>query len=199
MSRHFYLEKSSSGRERVVISKRPRSHACHCSNENGYFVISRNDWNLHLERERLLEEAKKDLISERDKLKASVLAAGAADQAKVENLELAKLQAQYKCLLMDNDMLRNGMEKAERKANLRLDEEERLKEDISCLEKKNKKLQVEKSDLRLRLERLSEQVDQSCNRRVAELRRDLEFWRDDCSSWKSKFEDAKVKLCSLDS
>lgn len=195
MSRRWYLETTPSGKQQFISIKRSRSHGHHHHHhrhEHDTFKVGREEWNRLVERERCLDETNKSLVCEVSALKAS-LSTAQAEAHHLCHVVVPQLQGQINVLCADNDALRRSVDNAGQNSSRHCREEERLKQTIDKLEKDKDDLKKENADLREKVKCLSRQVEQGCGRRLSDLLRDVDYWKDQCRYWKSKFEDMRQR------
>jgi chromosome segregation ATPase len=188
MSRRFYIETSASGKQQFVSINRSRYHDHHVEHE--YYKVSVDEWNHLKERERCLDETNKSLIAEVSALKAG-LAAAQGEAHHLCHVVVPQLQHQVHLLSADNDALRKSLDNAAQNEGKHCREEEKLKETIDKLEKEKKELKDENHTLKDKIKSLQRQVESGCSRRMTELIREVDYWRDQYRYWKDKYEDAK--------
>ena len=203
MSRRFYLETTSSGKEQFVSIRRSRSHHHHHSHhdhghhhhqhhrhhDRDYYKVGIDEWNRLKERERTLEETTKSLQDQVASLKKS-LATAQADHHHLCHVVVPQLQNQVHVLSEDNEALRKSLDNACGNEDRHSREEERLKALVEKLEREKKELQDDNASPRDRLNCRLPRGD-SCDRR--ELLREIDYWRDQLRYWKSKHEDTEKK------
>lgn len=202
MSPKFYLDTNSSGKPHFVKIKRSRSH--HHPHHHGdhlhhhhehrhhtrrhshweeeycrpeYYKVSREEWNVLKERERLLDENNKALLEENKCLRGNV-AAVQEEVTRLQHCVVPELQGRNDTLFAENVSLRRSVDTAAAHASKHHVELERLQCKIDKLERDYKKVDEENCDLRSRIRNLTRQLDQSCNRRVQELLKDVRYWKD---------------------
>lgn len=156
--------------------------------------MSVEEWNILKERERVLDEQNRSLVGENKTLSAS-LSAAQAEIHRLENCVIAELQTQNNTLYADNQSLRRSIDNATEQAAKQCAEIEKLQCKVDKLEKENKETKDENCDLRSRIRSLSRQLDQSCNRRLSDLGRELEHWKNEARCWKLRFEGVDRRLC----
>lgn len=200
MSPRFWVETKPTGEKQFVL-KRSHSHGHrhHHHHDHGheYFKVdhhghhkvTRDEWKSLLERERVLEESNIGLATENHSLKSN-LAAAQADANRLSAL-VPQLQTQISALYADNESLRRSIDNAGEHSARHYREVERLEHKVDKLEKEKKDVKDENADLRVRLRALSRQLDEGFNRRVDDLVRDVDYWKAQCRSWKSKFDDLR--------
>ncbi|KAM4060087.1 hypothetical protein HRG_002302 [Hirsutella rhossiliensis] len=204
MSRRWYFETAPSGKEQVISVKRTRSHRHHHRHHRHHdpdvYRVSRDEWDGLVERERCLAETNRSLADEANGLRAS-LAAAQAEAHNLSNVVVPQLQGQINALSADNEALRLSVDNVARQSC----EEERLRQiidrlenDKCCLEKarcslerENADLKTENASLRGRIRCPSRPMEPGCGRRLPDLSRDAEYWKDQCRQWRSKFEDTR--------
>lgn len=195
MSRYHYLETLTDGRQQYVTVKRTKSyHHHHHSHKCEYYKVRRDEWNNLVERCRLLEDNNRSFAADNDTLRSSLSAVKAEAQRLGQTV--AQLQGQNSSLCAENQSLRRSLDNTgDHSASHR--ETDRLRHKIDRLEKENKDILDKNEDLRFRVHELSKQVDQSINRRVADLTRDVEYWKTQCGVWKTKYKDLRAEHISL--
>lgn len=161
-----------------------------------YYKVSVEEWNILKERERCLDEQNRSLVDENKALRTS-LSAAQADVHRLEHCVVPELQARNDALYADNQSLRRSIDNATEQAARHHAEMEKLRCRNDKLEKEAKDAREEACDLRDRIRHLTKQLDQSCNRRVAELARDVARWKEETRYWKSKFEDLERRHCEM--
>ncbi|KZZ91525.1 hypothetical protein AAL_06761 [Moelleriella libera RCEF 2490] len=199
MSRRFYLETTPTGKKQFVSVKRSRSdghdgHHYHhhnpCLETQDYYKVKVDEWNRIKERERCLENANACLAMEINTLKAAlVVSQGEAHQ--LQQVVIPKLQDQVKVLVTDNENLRKSLDKACQSEAGHGREEEKLKQTVEGLEREKKEIKEENSSLKGKVEHLKRQVEQGCGRRVSELIREIDQWRERSRYWKGRYEETK--------
>jgi predicted nucleic acid-binding Zn-ribbon protein len=70
---------------------------------------------------------------------------------------------------------------------------ERLNLIIAKLDAENKEFKEENADLKIRVKALSKQLDQSFNRRIADLTKELEYWKENARGVRSRYEDIRQR------
>ncbi|KAG9256410.1 uncharacterized protein F5Z01DRAFT_509387 [Emericellopsis atlantica] len=198
MSRRYYIETSSMGKQQFVKLKRSRSHHHHREHHHhrhyeldycpDYYKVSKEEWNTLKLRERSLEEQNCALADENKALRAS-LAASQAETQRLEQCVIPDLQAANAALLADNDSLRRSIDNAADHASKHAGEVAKLQCKVDKLERELKESKEETCDLRSRIRNLTRQLDGSCSRRVSELLKELSYWKHETRFWKDKWED----------
>lgn len=200
MSRRWYFETAPSGKEQIISVKRSRTHRHHHHHRHhdpDSYRVSRDEWNRLVERERCLAETNRGLTDEVNALRTSLSAAQAEAHHYSHNV-VPQLQGQVNALTADNEALRLSVDNAARQSC----EEERLRQiidklekDKCCLEQARCSLERENADLkaetRERIRCPSRPMEPGCGRRLPDLSRDAEYWKDQCRQWRSKFEDTR--------
>lgn len=143
-----------------------------------------------MERERVLAETNKVLVAESIAIKGQ-LSAAHAEAHNLCHVVVPQLQAQIATLVADNESLRRTLDNAGNNSSKHCREEDRLRHKAERMEKENKALKEDNSDLRTRVACLSRQLEQSSSRRLADLVRDVDYWKEQTRFWKGKFEDTK--------
>lgn len=128
------------------------------------------------ERERLLDENNKVLLEENRCLRDNV-AAVQEEVTRLTHCVVPELQARNDTLFAENASLRRSVDAAADHASKHHIELDRLQCKIDKLEKDSKKAEEENCDLRSRVRNLTRQLDQSCNRRVQDLMREMRYWK----------------------
>lgn len=158
MSRRFYVETSTSGKNQFVSIKRSRSHGHHHHKHHShkhetyyetqdYYKVRVDEWNRIKERERCLQDANGRLADEVKTLKASLAAA----QEKANNLGqvvVPQLEKQVGVLTTDNEALRKSLEDACNSEGRHCREEDKLKQTVERLEKEKKEVTEENGSLK---------------------------------------------------
>ena len=190
MSRKIYVETLPSGEQQYVSIKRSRSHGHH-HHDHGTVKVSREDLDRLKERERTMAEANQVLFSETQSLKTNLASA----QVEINRLAriVPQLESQNSAFYADNQALRRSLEHADDYPTRHRRDPERLQVKVGRLEKENIELKSENSDLSARVRSLSRLVDQNLSRRVSDLLRDLNDWKDKCLSWRARHEDLQLK------
>lgn len=210
MSHRYYVETSTTGSRQFVKLKRSRSyhhdhhhhrrrHSHHHDDdkvviqpvapcESEYYRISKEEWTILKERDRILTDNNKILTNDNNDLRAS-LADAQAEAHRLGHVVVPDLQCQIATLVADNAGLRRSLDAATEHAEKHHREADRLQGKVDRLEKEAKDARDEIADLRCRLKALTKQLDGNCNRRLAEMAKELDYWRDQARSWKCRFED----------
>lgn len=213
MSPKYVIETTSSGKQKFVKLKRSRSHGHshdhhhhlfdhhhhhrHCHDEEprrDYYKVSVEEWNILKERERILDEQNRALADENKSLRDN-LSAAQAEVHRLEHCVIPDLQAQNNILYADNQSLRRSIDNAAEQAAKHHADMDKLQCKADKLEKENKEVKDENCDLRQRIRALSKQLDQSYNRRVADLAHELAHFKEEAQYWKARFENVKCRLC----
>lgn len=189
MSKRFWVETSPSGRQQFVL-KRSRSHGHHHHHhhhghdhvkvDKDHYTVTREEWNSLVERGRALEESNIALASDNRGLKTEL------DRL---NCLVPQLQNQNAALYAENESLRRSVQNAGDHSARYSREVERLEIKVDKLEKEKRDIKDENSDLRVRVKSLSKQLDDSFNRRVTDLVREVDYWKDQYRMWRSKHDD----------
>ena len=214
MSRKCYVEASGVGRQQFVTIKRSRSHGHHHHkhlhhldhlwdhhhhhhlDEVKYYKVSVEEWNTLKERERVLDENNKALVTENEGLRAS-LSATQAEAHRLEHVVLPQVQNQLSVMCDDNASLRKSLDKAVDNVAKHHAENEKLREKNERLEKDLRETRNENIDLKARVRHLTREIeDRVCRicRGVTEIRKDVDYWRGQSRDhWKAKWEDLKCR------
>ncbi|KAI9171003.1 hypothetical protein HJFPF1_00482 [Paramyrothecium foliicola] len=192
MSKRYYLETTTSGRQQFVL-KRSRSHGHHHHHHYRHHhdpscKVSYEEWKNLLERERTLEESNRALCAENNALRGS-LSSAEGENHRLTSVVVPQLQAQVAALEADNKSLRRSIENAGGWSAKHHREMDKLNDKISKLEAENREVKEENTDLKIRVKALSKQLDQSFNRRIADLIKEADYWHDYACKQKTKYED----------
>lgn len=181
MPRHIHVEaKSSKGTPQFVTCKRSHSeghkHRHHHHHHHRDVVkVDRAEWEALQERERTLTESNKSYALENSTLKANLSAA----QHEIHRLVHGGIPQMQSQVVAANDQAQRHYREAERQAQR-----------AGQLERENKDLRAENGDLRLRVAELRRQLDASMGRRISELLKEVEYWKDQYRRMKSKNDNA---------
>jgi regulator of replication initiation timing len=137
--------------------------------------VDRAEWEALKERERTLADSNKSFALENNTLKANL----SATQQEIHRLihgVIPQMQSQVVA----------ASEQAQRYYR----EAERQQQRAGSLERENKELRAEIGDLRSRVAELRRQLDASMGRRVAELLKEVEYWKDQYRRMKTKHDSA---------
>ncbi|KAL2210345.1 hypothetical protein CC79DRAFT_493442 [Sarocladium strictum] len=182
MPRHIHVEaKSSKGNPQFVTCKRSHSdghkHKNHHHYQHNHDVVKvgRDEWEALKERERTLADSNKSFAYENNTLKANL----SATQQELHRLVHGVIpQLQTQAAAATNDAQRHFREA------------ERQHQQALKLERENKNLRAENGDLRTRVQELRRQLDGAMGRRVAELLKDVDYWKDQYRRMKTKNDGA---------
>lgn len=186
MSRRFYVEADADGRPQFVTVKRSRSyhhHKGHCD----YYRVNKDEWKAVVEQNRLLSEANEAFNVQNDALRTN-LSISEAETYRLTHTVIPKLEGEIMALRCGHDI-------GDHRHHHR--DSGKLRHRVSKLEKENKLLKDENTDLRWRVQELSKQLDQGTNRRVSESKNEVVYWKDQHRFWKTKFEDLQGRYSSL--
>lgn len=149
-----------------------RSHSYHHHNHRHsceYYRVTRKEWRALNEQNQLYYEANQAFGVQNDELRSRL--------SRAEDVVIPGLRNQIACLTADDKSLRcSGRNKP-------------WQQDCK-IEKENKKLKEDNADLRFRLRQLSKQLDQNLSRRVTDLSKQVDYW-------KNKFEDLRGRHIGL--
>ncbi|OAA41373.1 hypothetical protein NOR_05451 [Metarhizium rileyi] len=195
MSRRFYIETLTSGKQQFVSIKRSRSHSQrhhhhHHHVEHDYYKVGVEEWNAVKERERCLEEANRAFAVEVSALKAG-LAASKEEAHHFGHVVVPQLQHQIQVLSADNEALRKSLGNASENEGRHHQEVEKLTQALGRLEKEKKELGHENCSLMDKMKHLQRQIESGCGRRTSDLVREIDYWRNQCRYWKDKYEHIK--------
>lgn len=161
--------------------------------ESEYYMVRIEDWKILKDRDRILSDnnqalgdSNKSLITENQDLRTSISAVQ-AEAHRLEHAVIPDLQCQIASLQADNQSLRRSVDNAADQASKHNKELDKLQCRIDKLEKENKEFRDDNHDLRTRVRALLRQLDQSCNRRMSDLVREVDYWKDEGKYWKSKY------------
>lgn len=142
--------------------------------------MSAEQWEAHMERERVLEEANRQLTSDNHTACADLAAAQAEVRRLTENV-IPELRSSNDVLYADNQALRASLDKAAEQASKHHGEVERLERKIDSFERENRELSDANDQLRSSVCSLMRQLDRrggcSCGRPVPEAALDARYWR----------------------
>lgn len=197
MSRRWYFETAPSVKGQVISVKRTRSHRHRHQHRRHHdpdvYRVSRGEWSHFVERERCLAESNRGLADEANGLRAS-LSAAQADVHHFSQVVVPQMQGQVNALSADNAALRLYLDKVVKQSC----EDERLRQiiyklekDKCCLEREIAELKNAKASLRERVRCPSKPIDVGCDRRPPDLSREAEYWKDQCSQWRSRFKETR--------
>ena len=216
MSRRFYIETSADGHHQFVKLKRSRSHHDpghhhhhhrrrhshhpedhhhhhHAPYDSDHYLIRKDEWDILKERDRILTDNNKILTTENQDLRAA-LADSQAEAHRLAHMVVPDLQCQVAALQSDNAGLRRSLDTAAEHAEKHHREVDRLQTRVEKLEREGRDLRDVNADLRSRIKALKDQLDGSCNRRIADLTREVHYWKDQTRHWKCRFEDLADRL-----
>ncbi|KAK0387960.1 hypothetical protein NLU13_4204 [Sarocladium strictum] len=185
MPRHIHVEaKSSKGTPQFVTCSRSHSdghkHKHHHNHNHHHHhrdvvKVDRSEWEALREREHTLADSNKSFALENNTLKAS-LSATQQERHRLVHGVIPQIQSQVAAA---NDQAQRHYREAERQHQRAL-----------RLESENKELRAESADLRTRVTELRRQLDASMGRRVAELLKEVEYWKDQYRRMKTKHDAA---------
>lgn len=187
MPRHIHVEaKSSKGTPQFTTCKRSHSdghkhkHKHHHHHHHDVVKVDRAEWEALKERERTLAESNttladsnKSFAIENNSLKANLSSAQQEIHRLVHGV-IPQLQSQTAAA---NEQAQRYYREAERQRQL-----------AARLEGDNKELRAEVGDLRSRVQDLRRQLDASGGRRVADLVKEVEYWKDLYRRMRSKHD-----------
>ena len=133
--------------------------------------VDRAEWEALKERERTLAESNKSFAVENNSLKANLSSAQQEIHRLVHGI-IPQLQSQVAA--------------AGEQAQRHYREAESQRQRAGRLDRENKELRAETADLRMRVQELRRQLDGSTSRRVTDLLKDVEYWKDQFRRMKSK-------------
>lgn len=149
--------------------------------------LRRDEWVRLVDRERSLESANQSLRHQVEDLKAR-LCALQGDEGHFRHT-VQQLECQINRLATDNAALRRSLDSATTQLSESYKTVDKLEGKLEKVEKDNHALKLENSDLKSRIRELSRQVGCSCGRRVDELRKDIEHWKERMLHWKELHDD----------
>lgn len=182
MPRHIHVEaKSSKGTPQFVTCKRSHSdghkhkhkHTHHHHDHHDVVKVDRAEWLALKERERTLADSNKSFAIENNSLKANLSGAQQEIHRLVHGV-IPQLQSQTAAA---NDQAQRHYCEAERQRQI-----------AARLERENRELRAEVGDLRSRVQELRRQLDASVSRRVAELAKEVDYWKDLYRRLKAKYD-----------
>ncbi|CAM1509962.1 Fc.00g002970.m01.CDS01 [Cosmosporella sp. VM-42] len=190
MSRRCYVETLPDGRQQFVQIKRSKSYHHHRhSHVSDYYKISREEWKTLLDRNRALEEANQAYGSQNDSLRNS-LSTAQAEAHHLSHAVVPQLQEQIVTLQVENQSLRRSLDNACGSPIRGGHDTDKLRHKINKLEEENK-------DLRVRVRELSKQLEQSFNRRVQDLQKEVDYWIGMHNFWKGKWEELREQHITI--
>ncbi|KYK61226.1 hypothetical protein DCS_02367 [Drechmeria coniospora] len=210
MSSRWYYESGPSGKPQYIPIKRSHSHGHHHHHHHHHrrwrlhpdhdvIEVDREEWNRLIERKGSLEDANKSLLADIAALKAS-LSTAQAEAHHLCHIVVPQLQGQVNALVADNEALRQTIEKSTDGSAKHCRELERLRKMMEELEREKCHLAKENEELRDKIKCLTRQLEAGCGRRLSDLLRDVEYWKDRCRFWKRKYEDTRQRhddICGL--
>lgn len=197
MARHIHVEaKSTPGEAQFVTcdgpcsdghkhKKKNKHHHHHKSDD--VVKVRREKWEALKERERTLSDLNKSLAVENTSLKTN-LAAVQGELHRVAHDVVIHLQNQLTAAAGLNQELRRSLSAAEDQAARYYREAEVLRRRVDQLENENKNLRDVDRDLRSRIKHLGRQLDSGIHRRVSDLTKELDRWKDEFQRYKDKYE-----------
>lgn len=223
MSKRFFVETKSDGRQQFVLQRshshghhhhkhtlghighhiahhhghhhghhKGHHHGHHKKTDHGHVKIAREEWNSLLEREKHLEETNIVLAAENRTLKTDLEAVHA--EAGHLTALVPQLKNEIAALYADNDALRRTVEKSGEHAAKQFRDMEKLECKLKKLEKEKKAIKEDNDDLRGRVKALSRQLDDTASRRMDDLVRQVEYWKDQFNTWKRRHEATVITL-----
>ncbi|CEJ91598.1 hypothetical protein VHEMI07300 [[Torrubiella] hemipterigena] len=195
MSRRITIETDASGKQQFVSIKRSRSdshnhhhHHHHHDRPSEYVKLRREEWIRLVEAERTLQATNHRLVCEVNGLKESLTTAR-ADLHQFGSVVVPKLECQIAALKAENEGLQKSVENATCQLHASYKLVESLETKIEHLEKDSKTLKCQNDDLKHRVKELSRQLSESCSRRVSDLAREVEHWKERMCYWKNQYDD----------